>query len=107
MALERQGWLSDQAVAAAEVERARRRRDGPGRLAQRLRQRGVDDGLSREAVAAVDPGSWWEQAWHEAQRVAPGEGQRARLARRLARRGYSSAMIARILERWDGSAGGE
>ncbi len=105
-ALERQGWISDESVAMSEVERCRRRRDGPGRLAQRLRQRGVDEGLVCEALAGVDPDTWWEQAWREAQRVPPGDGQRPRLARRLARLGYPAPMIARILERWDFHADG-
>ncbi len=105
-ALERQGWLSDEAVARSELDRARRRRDGPVRLAHRLRQRGVDEALARETVGAVDPDTWWEQAWREAQRAPPGEGQRARLARRLARQGYPAAIIARVLDRL-GPEGGD
>ncbi|MDA8199315.1 MAG: RecX family transcriptional regulator [Thermaerobacter sp.] len=98
-ALQRQGWQSDQAVAHSERDRAQRRREGPLRLAHRLRQRGVDEGLIRDTVSAVDPDAWWEQAWREAERMGPGEGQRARLARRLARQGYPVAIIARVLDR--------
>ncbi len=98
-ALERQGWQSDRAVAHSELDRAQRRRDGPVRLAHRLRQRGVDEGLVRDTVGAVDAEAWWEQAWREAERMTPGDGQRARLARRLARQGYPAAIIARVLDR--------
>ncbi len=98
-ALERQGWQSDQAVARAELDRAQRRRDGPVRLAHRLRERGLSESLVRDTVNSVDPDLWWEQAWREAEQFPPGGAQRPRLARRLARLGYSAAIIARVLDR--------
>ena len=97
-ALERQGWQSDQAVARSELDRAQRRCDGPVRLAHRLRQRGLSESLVRDTVGSVDPESWWDQAWREAERLPPGGAARARLARRLARQGYPAAIIARVLD---------
>jgi len=94
------GWQSDEAVAELELRRACRRHDGPQRLGQRLRQRGVDPELATRTVHALDDDTWWAQAWREAARTPHDEANRGRLARRLARRGFSSSVIAQVLERW-------
>lgn len=93
-----EGWLSDQAVADLELRRAQSQGRGPGRLAQRLRQRGVDSQVAQDTLARWSPEDVWAQAEAIARRAdAKTLADRQRLARKLQRQGFASADIVRAL----------
>jgi regulatory protein len=96
--LQARGLLSDRRMAEALV-RARASRYGRMRIAQELNRKGVD----RETIAATLPPAEDEPAlalalWHRKFGRAPtSQLERARQSRFLAARGFSAAVISRVL----------
>ncbi|MCS6944095.1 MAG: recombination regulator RecX [Sutterellaceae bacterium] len=97
--LTRDGLLSDARFAEALV-RARAPRYGAARIAQEMRERGVPDALIRAAVAALNASeeararAVWQKRFGAPAACA---AERARQARFLQQRGFSAAVIRRIL----------
>jgi regulatory protein len=98
------GLINDVGYAEAFVE-SRHRVRGQGRraLSAELRHRGVADEVVAEAVGALDPDLEFETACRLARsrydrmsRLAP-EVKVRRLAGFLARKGYSGAIVARVV----------
>lgn len=100
------GVLSDEGMASAEAAARLRRGEGPRRVRQRLRQRGIEGPLADAAVA----GAIADAAFDEggacralARRRAPAlarldpEVARRRLAGFLTRRGFSGGTVAAVL----------
>jgi len=111
--LERHGWVDDAEFAALWVRhRTRTRTLGPERLRRELAQKGVDREIAEAAIAvAIDESSELMQARAVAEKVRaqlagvePGTASR-RLAGRLARRGFHSDVIWRVVR--ETLAGGE
>jgi len=99
-ALEAAGWLSDERFAQLWVAR-RAERFGPLRLRQDLAVRGVAEGVSQAATAALGA-SDHERALALWQRrfggeVATDRAERARQMRFLIQRGFHAAMANRIV----------
>jgi len=97
-------WLSDRAVADIEYRRACRHRYGPERLRARLHARGVDPAVARAVMGELSSEDVRERA-REAllgviskQGIPDDEKGRLRLVRRLMRRGFPGAVIARALD---------
>jgi regulatory protein len=106
-----QGWLSEERLSEALLRRGLGRGRGPRRLEAELLARGVDAARVRERLAALEAeGVDWLELAREALRglkPRPGEtreGFRARLARRLERRGFPAGVIARVLAREPGAS---
>jgi SOS response regulatory protein OraA/RecX len=97
--LEERGWLSEQAVAEAEVLRAERRHWGPARLRERLRQRGVAPAVLAEAVRDLGSKDLVASAWEQAEPLLRKGLTMDRVARHLERRGFSPTTIAHVIER--------
>jgi len=73
---------------------------GPRRVRFELRRRGVDDAIAETVVAEAfeDPGEELRRAGETARRKgAAGQSDADRLARHLDRKGYSKAVILRVL----------
>lgn len=118
--LEAAGWIDDDAFARGLVrDRLRLRPRGPGRMAQELRSKGVDDSVAREAVdevfdeesvsvpaLALDVARGWLRRQGPAMREAllsdewsdDREKARRRLHGFLARRGFTGAVARGALE---------
>lgn len=118
--LEGAGWLDDAAFARGLVrDRLRLRPRGPGRMAQELRGKGVDDAVARDAVdevfreesvsvptLAVDVARGWLRrqgpSVRDALLSAEWSDDRTRAQRRLhsflARRGFTGAVARAALE---------
>ncbi len=95
--------LVDDAAFAAEWVESRGGRSGAVRLRQELRQKGIADELISEAIEARDDGADLEAARALAAkkiatmgRLEPAVKER-RLSAQLARRGFSSAVIRRVM----------
>lgn len=100
------GLLDDRRLAEQFVARALAEgRLGPGRIRQQLQARGVPTGVVDPLLQHADEGADWQKiAEIAAARYDRREPrQRARLARHLARQGFPSAVIIRILEQGTGS----
>ncbi|AOJ11151.1 recombination regulator RecX [Burkholderia mayonis] len=99
-ALEREGWLSDARFAESLVHR-RSARVGSARIVSELKRHAVGDALV-EAVGAQLRESEFERAqsvWRKKFGAAPQTpAERAKQARFLAMRGFSSATIAKLLK---------
>ena len=97
--------LSDQRFAAAFV-RSRAERFGAGRLRQELRQRGVEDNLVEQELAAGDMPGEIERArvvWQKKFDGQPADAREwAKQARFLQGRGFSGEVIRRVLKEADG-----
>jgi regulatory protein len=97
--LQRRKLLSEERYAASVV-RARAARYGDARVAQDLRTRGVPPDVARAALAALQ-GSEFERAqaqWARRFKTLPTKlEERARQSRFLQARGFSSAVIRRVL----------
>lgn len=107
------GLVDDAAFAAQWVE-SRGGRSGASRLRQELRQKGIADEHIAQAIDARDDDADLENARTLAQRKASTMRglelvvQQRRLSGVLARRGYSNAVIRRVLnEVLSGSADGD
>jgi regulatory protein len=96
--LQARGLLSDQRMAEALV-RTRATRYGRLRIAQELDRRGVDrDTITATLPAAADEAALAAQLWRRKFGQLPATPlDRARQARFLAARGFSAAVIGRIL----------
>ncbi|MDD2701686.1 MAG: recombination regulator RecX [Sideroxydans sp.] len=98
--LEKRNWLSD-ARAATQLVDAKRSRFGSQRIAQELRQRGVDDDLIAEALPdlkALDLETARE-VWQRKFGKAPQEAkEKARQMRFLQSRGFSTDVILKVLK---------
>ena len=97
------GYLDDAAFARQWVEAQAARGYGPARLRAELRARGVARSLIDAALPAVTPEGELARARAVARRRLPalGRGDPVRVAVRLRdfllRRGYSAAVVARVL----------
>lgn len=97
--LERRRWLSE-ARFAAQLSGKRRERFGSARIAQEMRQKGVSQAAVESALPALRDGDLeaaravWAKKFGQAPRDAV---ERARQARFLQGRGFSLAVIRRLL----------
>lgn len=95
--------LIDDAAFAAEWVESRGGRSGAGRLKQELRQKGIADELIGEAIRARDDDADLTAARALVQRKAAAMGRldyvvrERRLSAQLARRGFSTAVIRRVM----------
>ena len=99
--LTRLGLLDDPRHAREMVSGSMTRKGfGPRRMRHELRRRGVDDSIADTAVSEVfdDPDEELRRArvFTEGKTIA-GQTARDRLARQLDRKGYSAAVIIRVL----------
>ena len=100
-ALEARGFLSNQRFTEQYVGSRIARGQGPLRIREELRRRGVDGAAAKEAIER-DDGFWFEQA-SRARRKRFGEAMPAdgrewvRQARFLERRGFTAEQIRSVL----------
>jgi regulatory protein len=101
---EQVGLVDDQAFARAWVESRHSARGlAAPVLAMELRRKGVPDDVAREALAAIDPDEEESTARLLVRRRlrslqgVPVETRRRRLAGMLARKGYPSGLVAKVL----------
>lgn len=94
------GWVCDRRFVESAVHARRARGDGPHKIRQWLRQRGISEDL---IVELLDPGdTGWELELERARRKRFGEArpcdyrQWAKQASFLARRGFSAEQIRRV-----------
>jgi len=106
--LRRLRYVDDREVAYNHAaHRAREGRRGPLRVFRELLARGVSEELAREAVAAAFPEDGRrEQARRALARVAPGgvprdPAERARVFRKMIRRGFAAAEVRALLDEDD------
>jgi SOS response regulatory protein OraA/RecX len=92
------GWQSDERVVEQELAEARRQAWGPGRLAGRLRRRGITAEMATAAMARLTDEDVQRLAQHEARRLALRGYDGARVARFLERRGFPAAVIWRVVD---------
>ena len=93
------GWLSEQR-AAEQMVHARRGRYGPSRIRRDLEARGVSPEVVSDAVAALkgDEVEAARAVWKRKFRAPPASvAERAKQARFLLGRGFSSESITRLL----------
>lgn len=99
--LRAQGWVCDRRFVDSMVYARRARGDGPQKIRQWLRQRGVSEDLISEQLDAGEAD--WEAALERVRRKRFGESrpgdyhQWVKQARFLAQRGFSSEQIRRLL----------
>ncbi|MDP8566887.1 recombination regulator RecX [Methylophilus aquaticus] len=95
------GWLSD-ARYTEQMVHARQAKFGSARVAQELREKGIDDGLIAEAVEQLQ-GNEFERArevWRKKFKVAAATREEwAKQARFLQSRGFTFDVIKKILNR--------
>lgn len=93
------GWLSE-TRAAEQLVHARRGRYGPARIRRDLEARGVSAEIIGSTVASLKAGEYeaalavWQKKFRE---PAGSAAERAKQARFLLGRGFSSAVITRLL----------
>lgn len=98
--LEREGWLSDARFAESVVNR-RASRMGANRIVSELRRHSVDDALVESVGAKLRETELsraqavWQKKFGE---VARTPAERAKQARFLAMRGFSSSIISKVLK---------
>lgn len=105
--LEEQGWVNDVQYAQTFMEsKIRQGRMGPHRIRQALAERGIATAIIQEAWDELGVGVNWEEiAETLAKRYDKCDPRaKGRLARHLARQGFSPTMIRRVLERWSEDA---
>jgi regulatory protein len=93
------GWLSEQR-AAEQMAHARRSRYGIARIRRDLEAKGVAAEVVSTTVAALKEGELdaARAVWRRKFRVPPGDGaERAKQARFLLGRGFSSEVITKLL----------
>lgn len=94
---QKRGWLSDERFAE-QVVHARKSRYGSMKIAQELREKGVDEGLVANAVDAVDDLQNARNVWQKKFGAAPASREAwAKQARFLQSRGFSFDVIKRVL----------
>lgn len=95
------GLQDDSRFAEAYVRYRRDRGYGPRRIAEELRQRGIDDALKERALAVADD-DWLDcavQVYSKKFRDAPGNyAERTKQMRFLQYRGFDNAQINYALE---------
>jgi regulatory protein len=97
--LTRKGWLSE-ARFVEQTVRAKSRKFGPLKIAQHLREKGIDDEVIASAIAAAGSGEGetlaavWRARFGEPPRDAP---EKARQVRFLQARGFPLEDILRFL----------
>lgn len=95
------GWLSD-ARFTEQLVHARKAKFGSARVANELREKGVDDGLIASAVEAIKSNEY-ENAlavWQKKYRATPSNRDEwAKQARFLQSRGFGFDLIKKILNR--------
>lgn len=89
--LERVGALDDARVAAGRVASLAARGWGDAAIEAKLAAAGLDEALVREALAEAEPER------ERAKRLAAGTGDPAKLARRLASRGFAAETVADLI----------
>lgn len=104
--LEASGVLSDPDVARAEASSRLRRGEGPARIRQRLRQKGIDARGTETAITdAVESDGFDEveacrtqaaKRWRSLSKLEPSVAKR-RLIAFLQRRGYSGSVIRQVV----------
>ena len=92
------GWQSDARVVEQELAEARRQAWGPGRVAGRLRRRGVSAVMAAEAVARLSDDEVRQLAEHETRRLTQQGYDTARIARYLERRGFPASVIWKVVD---------
>ena len=99
------GYLDDERFAHALAEQRMNQGRGPMAIRAKLRERGIDGGLADEAIGALGA-DWVERAGHvlasrfDAAAVADDEPRsRAKIARFLQGRGFSTGDALRALDR--------
>jgi regulatory protein len=98
--LEREGWLSDARFAESVVNR-RASRMGANRIVSELRRHAVDDALVESVGAKLRETELsraqavWQKKFGQ---VAQTPAERAKQARFLAMRGFSSSIISKVLK---------
>ncbi|NCO56699.1 MAG: hypothetical protein COW73_11575 [Nitrospirae bacterium CG18_big_fil_WC_8_21_14_2_50_70_55] len=101
------GWVDDGEYARRWCERRRAQGYGRAWIQQELRQRGIAAPLAVAAFAAEEGGAELAAARQAAARKVrslgglAGEGDRAKLARFLAARGFDGATVRRVVEESD------
>ncbi len=96
------GWQSDERFAEAYVRARWQRGEGPLRIAQALRQRGISAALVRASLEPFDMQHWAvviEQAWRKrfAGQLPQTAQEKARQQRFLLSRGFSHDQIKVVL----------
>ncbi|HET7061848.1 MAG TPA: recombination regulator RecX [Nitrosospira sp.] len=97
--LERAGWLSPARVVE-QVIHTRKRRFGSQRIAYELREKGIPENLIAEALPNLKEAEQVtaQEVWRKKFGVMPGNAKEfVRQTRFLLGRGFSSAVIARVL----------
>ncbi|KVD61264.1 recombination regulator RecX [Burkholderia ubonensis] len=106
-ALEQEGWLSDARFAESLVHR-RASRVGAARIVNELKRHAVGDTLVEEVGAQLRETEWAraQAVWRKKFGALPQTpAERAKQARFLAARGFSSATIVKLLKCGDGMFG--
>ena len=100
-ALEREGWLSDARFAESLVHR-RASRFGMNRIVGELKRHAVHDTLIEGVSASLRESEWqrakavWQKKYHG--QIAQTPAERAKQARFLAARGFSRAIIVKLVQ---------
>ncbi len=87
--LSEKGWQSDQRFCEQFVRGKATRGDGPLKITQALRHKGVDDALIQEALATQDWGTVAQNVYEKKYTIPPDSPkERAKRQRFLAQRGF-------------------
>jgi regulatory protein len=107
-ALEREGWLSDARFAESLVHR-RAARFGASRIVSELKRHALRDTLIEDVSAGLRESEWdrAKAVWQKRYRghVAQTPAERAKQARFLAARGFSQAIIVKLIKGVDDDFG--